>query len=77
MSRDLERSAAEMERKAQNQALTIRRVVQEYNEFVRSGAYIEPTLQLKKQREIERVVGQYTQLHKALRRLRKKMRVGK
>jgi hypothetical protein len=77
MSRGLERSASELERKAQNQALTIRRVVQEYNEFVRSDAYIEPALQLKKQREIERVVGQYTQLHKALRRLRKKMRVGK
>lgn len=77
MSRGLERSAAELERKAQDQAITIRRVVREYNEFVRGDAYIEPSLQLKRQREIERVVGQYTQLHKALRRLRKKMRVGK
>jgi Mg2+ and Co2+ transporter CorA len=74
MSRGLERSAAELERKAQDQAAVIRRVVREYNESVRSDPSGDLFLQLKKQREIERSIAQFAALHKALKRLRKRMR---
>jgi hypothetical protein len=77
MSRSLEKSASELERKAEHKAAAIRRIVREYNESIRSDASSKPILRSKKEREIEQVIGEYTQVHKALKRLRKKLRVGR
>ena len=77
MSRGLERSATELERKAKNKAAVIRRVCQEYNESIKSDPAPKPALQSKKEREVERVVAEYMKIHKALKRLRKKLRAGK
>jgi hypothetical protein len=77
MSRSLERSATELERKAKDQVVIIRRTVQEYNESVGADPKPAAAPQLKKQRKIEKAISDYMQTHKALKRIRKKMRVGK
>lgn len=77
MSKDLARSAAELERMAEDKAATIRRVVREYNDAFYSANGLSALEQVRRQREIERVVAEYVQLYKALKRLRKKMRAAK
>lgn len=74
MSRGLERSEAALERKAQNRAAIVRRVVREYNESVQNDRAVRKA---KKEREIDRVVAELMETHKALKRLRKKMRARK
>ena len=74
MSRSLGKSASELERKAENKAAVIRRVIQKYNE---SESLPGSAMQSKKERKIEQMVAEYTEIHKALKRLRKKMRVAK
>lgn len=75
MSRSLEKSASDLERKAQNKAKIIRRTVRKYNESINSDAAPEYDLRSKKERKIEKAIAEYTQVHKALKRLRKKMLV--
>ena len=75
MSKNLEKSAAELDRIAASHVVTIRRVVREYNEAVQSTANGDQTELVRKQREIERAVAQYDELQKAIKRLHKKMRV--
>jgi uncharacterized protein YoxC len=77
MSKDLSESAAELERKAERQVMEIRRAVREYNEAAQNTARSDTLEQTRKQSEIEHAVAKYVQLHKAIRRLRKKMRAGK
>ena len=77
MSRSLEKSASELERNAQNKAEVVRRTVREYNESINSDAAIRYALRSKKERKIEKALAEYEQVHKALRRLRKKMRLEK
>jgi len=77
MSRNLDKSATEWERKAQNKAEAIRRTVREYNESINSEAAPKYALRSKKERKIEKAVAEYAQVHKALKRIRKKMLVGK
>jgi Mg2+ and Co2+ transporter CorA len=74
MSKDLARYEVELERKAQEKVGIIRKVIKEYNASLQSSDNGRPN---HLQREIERVVAEYIQLYKALKRLRKKMRAGK
>ncbi len=67
---------ARIERQAAGQVALIRRVVQEYTEVARCGMP-EIRARLRKQREIERAVGDYLRIHKSLRHLRKKLRAAK
>ena len=77
MSKSLEQYAVELERKAQERVYVIRRVVKEYNTCLQSTNNGDIYRLPRKQREIERVVAEYIQLYKALKRLRKKMRAGR
>jgi Mg2+ and Co2+ transporter CorA len=77
MSRSLEKSASELERKAENKAAVIRRVIQKYNESKRSESLPGSAMQSKQERKIEQIIAEYTDIHKALKRIRKKMRVAK
>lgn len=77
MSRSLDKSASYLERKAENKAEVIRRVVRDYNESVGNDAALKYALRSKKERKIEQAVAEYEQVHKALKRLRKKMSVAK
>ena len=76
MPKALRKAAARVERRATEQVALIRRVVHEYSEAARSGKP-EIRVRLRKQREIERAVGDYMRLQKSLRRLKKKMRAAK
>lgn len=71
VSKDLSR----LQREAGKRAEMIRRVVREYNEIIREGAEHNLAKQMKKQREIERFVVEYARLHKAIKRIRRKMRL--
>ena len=77
MSRSLEKSASDLERKAQNKAAIIRRIVREYNQSVSSDAGPKYALRSKKERKIEKAIAEYEEVHKALKRLRKKLRIAK
>ena len=77
MSKSLEEYAVDLERKAQEKVYVIRRVVKEYNACLQSTNNGSASLLPRKQREIERIVADYIQLYKALKRLRKKMRAGR
>ena len=72
MSKHLAKTVARLENLASEKAAAIRRVVSEYELAFREARSLDPTLQLRKAREIEGVVGEYSQLCKALKRLRKK-----
>jgi hypothetical protein len=74
MSKKLERQAARLIRKAETRALDIRRVVGEYGNSTRSET-TNGTSQSDRHREIERAVGKYNEVRKALRRLQKKIQL--
>jgi hypothetical protein len=69
MSKKLEKKASKLVRKAEDRATAIRRVVREYNDSVPISAVNNSA----KQREIERAVIRYNEVHKAIKRLRRKM----
>ena len=73
MSKDLKKSEARLERQARSRAAVIRRIVQEYTDSVEKSASVDVLQKRKKQREIERVVSEYIDLHKSLRRVRRKL----
>ena len=77
MSKGLEESAVELERKAQEKVVRIRQVIKEYNASLQNAGNDDSAFISRKQREIERVAAEYIQLYKALKKLRKKMRAGK
>ncbi len=77
MSKSLEEYAVDIERKAQEKVYVIRRMVKEYKTCFLSANNGNASPLPRKQREIERVVAEYIQLYKALKRLRKKMRAGR
>lgn len=74
MSKSLEQSAAELERKAQDQAVIIRRVMRDYNTSMQAATGGDFLHRLRKEREIDRVVADYIRLYKAIQRVRKKLR---
>lgn len=69
MSKKLEKKASKLVRKAEDRATVIRRVVREYNNVAQTSVVNDSA----KQREIERAVVRYNEVHKAIRRLRKKL----
>jgi len=73
MSKKLEKKASKLVRKAENRATVIRRAVREYNDVAQASALVNPSDQLNGQREIERAVVRYNEVHKAIKRLRKKI----
>ena len=73
MSKKLEKRATRLVRKAELRATAIRRVVGEYRDTIHASAGADPAGQVQRQREIERAVVKYNEVHKALRRLRKRI----
>jgi hypothetical protein len=73
MSKKLEKQATRLERKAQNRALTIKRVVREYRNARQASEAEDIARQTQKHREIERAARRYNEVHKALRRISKKI----
>lgn len=69
MSKKLTKKASKLVRKAEDRATVIRRVVREYNSAAQTSAVNDSA----KQREIERAVVRYNEVHKAIKRLRRKM----
>lgn len=73
MSKKLEKKASKLVRKAEDRATVIRRVVREYNDVIQTAAAGNSAKQLRGQREIERAVVRYNEVHKAIKRLHRKM----
>jgi len=75
MSKKLEKRATRLVRKAEDRALVIRRVVREYHDAIQTSAAGDAASQAERQREIERAVVKYNEVHKALKRLRKRIQL--
>jgi hypothetical protein len=73
MSKKLEKRATRLVREAEVRASAIRRVVREYSDTIHASALADQAKQVERQREIERAVVKYNEVHKALRRLRKRI----
>jgi len=73
MSKKLERKASKLVRKAEDRAMLVRRAVREYNNVIQTSAEGDSAKRLRGQLDIERAVLRYNEVHKAIRRLRKKM----
>jgi len=72
MSKRLTASATRLESIARAHASDVRRVLREYNEVTgrtEAGDFARHA----KEREVDRVVSQYVKVHRALRKLRKKI----
>ena len=74
MSRGLEENAEQLQRKAQHKIKAIRRVVREYNQTLDAASDDRAMPVVQKQQEMERLVGKYVKLYRAIKRLRKKQR---
>jgi len=75
MSKKLEKQASRLVRKAETRALAIRQVVREYRDAARAMDAFNTVRNLESNREIERAVGKYNEVHRALRRIRKKIQL--
>jgi hypothetical protein len=73
MSKKLEKRATRLVRKAEDRARAIRRVVREYHDAIQTSAAGDHAKQIERHQEIERAVVKYNEVHKALRRLRKRI----
>jgi hypothetical protein len=73
MSKKLEKRATRLVRKAEHRATAIRRVVREYNDAAQTSSVTDPARPTEKHRQIERAVLRYNEVHKALKRIRKKI----
>ena len=76
MSKKLEKQANRLVRKAESRALAIRQVIGEYRDASQlSGGAVRTRQVETEHREIERAVGRYNDVHRALRRIRKKIQM--
>ena len=75
MSKKLEKRATRLVRKAEDRAMTIRRVVREYRDAIQESAAAGLASPTERHREIERAVVKYNEVRKALKRLRKRIQV--
>lgn len=73
MSKKLEKRADRLARKAENRVLAIKRLVREYREAAQTSEAADATRQADRDSQIERAIGRYNEVHKALRRIRKKI----
>lgn len=69
MSKKLEKKESKLARKAKDRATNIRRIVGDYGTSFRTT----PDATLVNRNEIERAVVKYNEVHRALKRLRKKI----
>jgi len=72
MSKQLLASAARLEDIARNHTSAVKRVLREYSEIAQASGNTDITV-LAKEREVDRVVGEYLAVHRELRRIRKKL----
>lgn len=76
MSKKLEKRASRLARKAESRALAIREVVGDYRDATRMSGGAAGVRQVEEEHhEIERAVGRYNDVHRALRRIRKKIQI--
>ena len=75
MSKKLEKRADRLTRKAENRVLAISRLVREYREATQTTEAADATRQADRDSQIERAIGRYNEVHKALRRIRKKIQL--
>ena len=75
MSKKLEKRATRLVRKAEDRAMAIRRVAREYHDAIQKSATDDQAGQAGRHREIERAVVKYNEVHRALKRLRKRIQV--
>lgn len=73
MQKKLEKRAIHLARKAESRVLAIKRVLREYGDAVQTSEAADAAWQAKRHSQIERAVGRYNEVHKALRRIRKKI----
>ena len=75
MSKKLEKQEVRLARKAENRVLAIRRLVREYRDANQTSEAADATRQGDRDSQIERAIGRYNVVHKALRRIRKKIQL--
>ncbi len=73
MSKKLEKKVSKLARRAEDRATVIRQAVREYSDVIQIASGGDAAKQLSGQREIERAVVRYNEVHKAIRRLHKKI----
>lgn len=74
MSKKLEKKASKLARRAEDHAINIRRVVREYSTAFQ-GTPGATLVNRNGELEIERAVFKYNEVHKALKRLRKRIAI--
>ena len=75
MSKKFEKRAIRLVRKAEDRATIIRRVVRKYHDAIQKSPTDDLASPTERHREIERAVAKYNEVHKALKRLRKRIQV--
>ena len=75
MSKKLEKRATRLVRKAEDRAMTIRRIVREYHDAIQKSATDDLASSTERHREIERAVVKYNEVHRALKRVRKRLQI--
>ena len=66
MSQSLKKRATELERRIEERAGEVKRVLREYREAMRAGAAFSQARILKKRRDVERANAEYMELQKEL-----------
>jgi|RhiMetdeSRZDD1v2_1073273.scaffolds.fasta_scaffold234209_2 hypothetical protein len=74
-SKKLEKRANRLERKAHRRVLTIKRIVREYRDATQLAEASGVGPQAASHRDIERAVARYNEVHKALKRISKKLQL--
>ena len=77
MSKKLAKKATRLVRKAESRAMAIRRVVRDYNDAEQTSTMGGTAQQIERQKQIEQAVMKYSQTHKEIGRLRKKIQLKK
>ncbi|HXI90583.1 MAG TPA: hypothetical protein VNO24_11265 [Blastocatellia bacterium] len=75
MSKKLEKRATRLVRKAEDRAMIIRRIVREYHDAIQRSATDDLASSTERHREIERAVVKYNEVHRALKRVRKRLQI--
>ena len=73
MAQNLKKRATELERRIEERAGEVKRVLREYREAVRAGAALSQARILKKRRDVERANAEYMELQKELDKLLSRM----
>ena len=71
----MEKRATRLVRKAEDRATAIRRIVREYHDAIQKSATADLASSTERHREIERAVVKYNEVHRALKRVRKRLQI--